>query len=114
LVSLLQALITKHNIRPQNILGHSDIAPGRKIDPGPLFPWEKIFSELGLSYPKAVKTPPSDIVAKEMLAQIGYDVTDIKQAILAFQLRYRSELFDGNLDSATRALIAGVAELYNT
>ena len=42
LIKLLKKIITKHDIKINNVLGHSDISPGRKFDPGPLFPWSKI------------------------------------------------------------------------
>ena len=42
LIRLLKKIITKHDIKINNVLGHSDISPGRKFDPGPLFPWSKI------------------------------------------------------------------------
>ena len=42
LIKLLKKIITKYEIKINNVLGHSDISPGRKFDPGPLFPWSKI------------------------------------------------------------------------
>ena len=48
LVYLLKKLKTKYKIKPQNLLGHEDIAPKRKVDPGPLFPWSTLFKQ-GLS-----------------------------------------------------------------
>ncbi len=49
LLKLLNHLIEKHDIPTDNIIGHSDIAPERKIDPGPLFPWELLY-EKGFGY----------------------------------------------------------------
>ena len=44
LIRLLQSILEKYpDIRPHTIVGHSDIAPDRKIDPGPLFPWRQLY-----------------------------------------------------------------------
>ena len=48
LAFLLKELIKKYNIKPKDILGHSDIAPTRKIDPGAKFPWERLYKEYGI------------------------------------------------------------------
>ena len=48
LIYLLKKLKIKYKIKPQNLLGHEDIAPKRKVDPGPLFPWSILFKQ-GLS-----------------------------------------------------------------
>ena len=45
---LLQDLVKKYKIPPKNILGHSDIAPTRKQDPGPMFPWEQLYRKYGV------------------------------------------------------------------
>ena len=47
LIALLKDLKTRHGVPGANIVGHSDIAPQRKVDPGPLFPWQRL-AEAGL------------------------------------------------------------------
>ena len=48
LIYLLKKLRAQYKIKPQNLLGHEDVAPKRKVDPGPLFPWSLLFNQ-GLS-----------------------------------------------------------------
>lgn len=75
LIPFCQKLIRKYKIVPQNIVGHSDIAPQRKPDPGMAFPWKRLAKEgIGLWYqPKnAAKMPETDIA--RLLGIIGYDV----------------------------------------
>ena len=48
--SLLKNITEKYNIKPYNILGHSDVAPYRKIDPGPKFPWKRLYDEYNLGF----------------------------------------------------------------
>jgi len=90
LVSLLKVLKKKYNIYNYNILGHSDIAPYRKLDPGPKFPWKKL-AKLNLSYFPLRKIKNKKInlemlfkknklnskknIALFMLSYIGYDIS---------------------------------------
>lgn len=77
LVSLLKPMIEKYNITPPNIIGHSDIAPGRKDDPGRFFNWQFLASKgIGI-FPKEVEVNeiPSIKVIQGMLAQYGYNIT---------------------------------------
>ena len=65
LIKLLKNLINKYNIRPENILGHSDIAPYRKIDPGKNFPWY-LLEEKKISY--KIKPLKKNIIVKNLLS----------------------------------------------
>ena len=80
---LAQKLMQKYNIPSENVVGHSDIAPTRKVDPGKMFPWK----ELSLG-PKDIEQ--GDI--REKLAPIGYDITNLKAAILAYNRHFHPEL----------------------
>ena len=74
LLNFLLPLIGKYNIRPEMIVGHSDIAPLRKADPGRAFPWERLANAgIGLWYQlsNAEKIPSDDL--EELLRLIGYD-----------------------------------------
>ena len=106
-------VIARHPIPAQNIVGHSDIAPARKLDPGELFPWARL-ADWGIGlWPD---DPAPDVApqgeTRSLLAEIGYpvDLADLKQVILAFQRRYSPDKLDGRADGDTRALISAVAQ----
>ena len=116
LIVLLIYLKKKYKIMPKNILGHSDIAPYRKIDPGEKFPWKylskkKIGYWHDLNYRKLLKERMIDISNLEKikfiknLCKIGYTKNNklskkkyFKILSLAFQRRYRQELINGVID----------------
>lgn len=108
LVPLMAALVDRHAITRGNIVGHSDIAPARKQDPGELFPWYRL-ARLRLALPR----PTKNLVDPEWtdsgfllaLERFGYDVTDRLAAIVAFQRRFRPELLDGTIDGECRAIL---------
>ena len=92
IVSLL-ALLTKlkkdYNIPAQNIIGHSDIAPSRKVDPSKLFPWKLLaLNGFGL-WPDEVLAPaPENFNVEQALRIIGYNTKNLNAAISAFKLNY--------------------------
>lgn len=75
-ITLCKNLITKHNIDPKNILGHSDIAPQRKVDPGIYFDWHRLAQNgLGI-WPKEIKEIEQHSCAniQKALYKIGYNI----------------------------------------
>lgn len=123
LAALLKELIARHGLGPDCLLAHSDISPGRKIDPGALFPWERLYREHGLGdWPdaNAVRAlmggqPPSERQLAALLRLRGYkadgaDPASLRDAVSAFQRRYRPAKADGVADAETvarlRALLA--------
>ncbi len=121
-IALVKEIVNRHQIRADRILGHSDIAPGRKVDPGPRFPWKR-FAQEGL-----IPWPDADYVASKLpeytaqlpdiawfqqkLALYGYGTPQTGQmdkgtrdVLEAFQLRFRQRNFDGQPDAETAAIL---------
>lgn len=104
---LARAILARHPIPPSNVLGHSDIAPDRKLDPGERFDWRGL-ADRGIGLWPSPTAVAIDGDALPLLGQCGYD-TGARQVIAAFQRHYRPRLIDGRLDEETRALISGLA-----
>ena len=114
LIKICQSLIKKYKIKRQNIVGHSDIAPLRKLDPGEKFPWKKLGNnKIGiwhnLKEGDLVKFRKIKIVNKSKvkfinkLKKIGYCFNSGRKGssikiIKAFQRHYRKELINGIID----------------
>ena len=108
---LSKSLIKKYKIKSRNILGHSDIAPFRKKDPGEKFPW-KYLAKLGVGkwHSLSNKTLKKNRMKKirineekifyKSLFKIGYSkkVLNKKTLVSAFQRRYRQDLINGKID----------------
>jgi len=108
LIPLLADIVRRHRIVPANVVGHSDVAPARKEDPGELFDWEKLARHrLALARPRANLADPHWTAEGFLLAlgRFGYDVSDGEAAIRAFQRRFRPEAIDGVADGECRAIL---------
>lgn len=103
-LGLCQAIIARHGIEARHVVGHSDIAPVRKEDPGELFDWAYLAAQgVGL-WPKA---QANGVVAAK-LAEYGYDIADLSAAIIAFQRHFRPEKLSGEWDAECASLLAGL------
>lgn len=126
LTVLAKAILGRHPIPPRNVVGHSDVAPRRKEDPGELFDWAGLAAE-GIGLWPAVEGWPDKTVPTtdwaDLLALLGYDMSDRENeekgaaghaALVAFQRHYRPTCFDGIADIETiaklRALLGMVGE----
>ena len=109
LKKLLKFLIKKYNIKNQYILGHSDIAPNRKRDPGEKFPWKELaknklchwhnLNEKNIrKFRKQKITLRNERIFINNLHKIGYSRKNVEFVIKAFQRRYRQALINGKID----------------
>ena len=109
LKKLLKYLIKKYKIKLNNILGHSDIAPNRKKDPGEKFPWRDLskdnlcqWHKLDEKKIKELRYQKIDNLKKDVffknLYKIGYGKYKKKYLIEAFQRRFRQGLINGKVD----------------
>ena len=107
-VRLVHELKDRYQITRGNIVGHSDIAPTRKRDPGELFPWAEL-ARRRLALPRPTKNllDPEWSEAGFLLAleRFGYEVAEPMAAIMAFQRRFRPELIDGEVDAECRMIL---------
>lgn len=122
LIALLKDIVKRNHIEPRHIIGHSDIAPLRKLDPGPMFPWKRL-ADAGLGvWPEAnavarqqayfSANPPTIGWYQQELARFGYAIDQTGQldvatrhVIAAFQMRFRPQRFDGTPDAQTAAML---------
>jgi N-acetylmuramoyl-L-alanine amidase len=89
LLALLTQLKKAYNIPRTNFIGHQDIAPGRKPDPGPFFPW-KILAQHGFGYwsDDVLELAPDNFDPNTALRLIGYDTSNLNAAIVAFKRHF--------------------------
>lgn len=121
-IALVRDIQKRHNVRPERIIGHADIAPGRKQDPGPNFPWKQLADAGLIPWPDGpsvlIKTLEHEVAPRDVawlqdrLARIGYNVSrsgqmDVltKEVVSTFQMKYRPRDISGTVDAETAALI---------
>ncbi|EHG7612584.1 N-acetylmuramoyl-L-alanine amidase AmiD [Citrobacter sedlakii] len=129
LIPLAKEIVARYDIKPQNVVAHADIAPQRKDDPGPLFPWQQL-AEQGIgAWPdpqrvefylagRAPHTPVDPASVLDLLARYGYEVTpdmtgrEQRRVIMAFQMHFRPSLWNGVADAQTQAIAEALLEKY--
>jgi len=108
LLPLLADILDRYDIPRANVVGHSDVAPARKQDPGELFDWDRL-AELGLALPvpKERMTLYYDNPGAFYLGleRFGYDISDGHAAVRAFQRRWRPDIIDGEIDGQIGAIL---------
>lgn len=136
--ALAKDIITRYQIPPTNVLAHSDIAPTRKQDPGPMFPWKKLYDEyqIGMWYDEAVKQSFYDLATstdfqlkyndpsfifnvQTQLQKFGYALDlsgkwddSTKKTIEAFQYHFRPQNYDGIMDAETFSILQALIQKY--
>ena len=129
-IELALDILRRHpGIDPEDIVGHSDIAPDRRLDPGPLFPWRLLYEHgIGAWYDEDTAQryrerfeaqPPALALLQRGLAAYGYDVDDTGEhdartqlALRAFQLHFRPSDWSGQPDAETAAIVFALLEKY--
>ncbi|QBF27002.1 N-acetylmuramoyl-L-alanine amidase [Pseudomonas tructae] len=128
-IALALSIIQRYpDMGPTQIVGHADIAPGRKSDPGPAFPWQTLYKAgIGAWYDDSTKArylatfsqdlpARQDVVAK--LEQYGYDTClassemGLRNLLRALQMHFRPSSYDGVLDAETAAILYALVDKY--
>ena len=123
LIPLVRDIVKRHAIKPEYILGHGEVTPSYKEDPGPTFPW-KLFSDLGITppWPAAAAVaaqraafdaqPPEMLWIQRSLAKHGYQIDptglfdkQTERVLMNFQMRYRPASYSGLPDAESSALL---------
>ena len=129
LAELSRQIVARYQIEPRNVVAHSDIAPQRKDDPGPLFPWQQM-AERGIgAWPDTARVkqflagrdPQQSVDQAHLLAllkQYGYTVTEEmtprqqRRVIAAFQMHFRQSDYRGNADAQTEAIVQALLQQF--
>ncbi|ASE85194.1 TPA: N-acetylmuramoyl-L-alanine amidase [Citrobacter koseri] len=129
LIPLAKEIIARYDIKPQNVVAHADIAPQRKDDPGPLFPWRDLAAQGIGAWPdeqrvafylagRAPNTPVDPASLLDLLSRYGYEVKpemtarEQQRVIMAFQMHFRPALWNGVADAQTQAIAEALLERY--
>ena len=120
-IALAKDIVARHDIAPGHVLGHADIAPGRKQDPGPQFPWKQLADAGLIAWPEPGQVaarlayyrdaPLPDVLwFQQRLANVGYRVPQTgvldeatRAVISTFQMKYRPADIGGEPDAQTAA-----------
>ena len=116
LSKLARDIIDRYQIAPQNVVAHADIAPQRKDDPGPLFPWQALLSKRGVAAPIVGTSREEQL--DELLSAVDLSLTpqmseaQRKRVIQAFQMHFRPARYDGLPDAQSQAIAEALLEKY--
>jgi N-acetylmuramoyl-L-alanine amidase len=112
LEKLAAAILERYPIPPRHVVGHADVAPVRKTDPGERFDWQRLATKgIGLWPRHAAPVDADSATVRAMLALYGYDTADVAAAITAFQRHFRPTCFDGVADAETAGRLKALLDL---
>lgn len=131
IVELAKDIIARYGIEPTHVIEHSDIAPGRKWDPGPLFPWKKLADQgIGAWHDEVrVQQLENELKGQEIdirslqqdLNKYGYKLEETgrfdeqtKAVVRTFQMHFRPKSFLGEPDIETLAILKSLIEKYRS
>lgn len=107
LIPLLQQIVERNRIPPNNIIGHGDVAPGRKVDPSRHFPWRRLAEAgLGLWCPQPPASAPAGFDPMLGLAVLGYDLLRPEAALAAFRRHFLGDDSGAPLNAGELALLS--------
>lgn len=131
LVDLLEGILERHpEVKPTHIIGHSDIAPQRKIDPGPRFPWQRLY-RLGFGawydddtvfkyWEQFRQETPSMLTLQTALHTYGYNIElsgendrQSRNVVRAFQMHFLPWRVNGEFNAETTATLYALLEKYH-
>lgn len=129
---MMKDIIKRYDIEPQNVVGHSDIAPQRKVDPGPLFPWAQLAAQGIGAWPdeekvafylagREAKAPVDVAHFQRLLANYGYQTPmtgvldeETQKVVAAFQMHFRASDIAGVPDAQSEAILMALIDKYRT
>lgn len=112
LMTLLATLKSRYKIPTANFIGHSDLAPRRKVDPAN-FPWKRFAEKgYGLWYDSVLVMPPDNFDATLALKIIGYDVSNLPAAIVAFKIHFVQTDVTPELTPAVKLILFNLYRKY--
>ncbi len=129
---MMKDIIQRYGIEPQNVVGHSDIAPQRKVDPGPLFPWAELAKQGIGAWPddetvtfylagRAASEPVDIANFQTLLAKYGYQTPttgildpETQKVVSAFQMHFRPNDIKGIPDAQSEAILMALIDKYRT
>jgi N-acetylmuramoyl-L-alanine amidase len=131
-IGLATAILERNpDIDPVDVIGHGDIAPARRVDPGPLFPWKRLYDhgigawfdgDTAARYRQQFAESMPDISAVQAALRAygyniditgGYDV-QTRFVLRAFQMHFRPAVYSGELDVETAAILFALIEKYRS
>ncbi len=122
LLMLLQDILQRHDLGIDSVVGHADIAPQRKVDPGPKFPWHRLAraglirwplqTDIQQQQPRFEHELPAPAWFQQQLEALGYAIEQTgeldqqtRNVLSVVQMKYRPQLFDGEPDAQTAAIL---------